>query len=262
MTLTSVIIRDAYRESNLLAISADPTADEQEEGLRLLNRVVSAVYGTDAGEQLDPVVIGRNNIGRPSGWPWYDQIPDTPDWYVPQNSRLVLNLTAPQIVYLDPNPEDGSRFAVQDKSGNLSTNNLTVIANGRTIQNANQLVFSTNAVNSEYIYRQDTGNWAIVTPLIASDPFPFPPEFDDFFVISLSMRLNPRHATVMDDQSVAVYKSQMKKFRARYRQHQPMASELGLIKTLGNGSRYYDDTYLANALFNSGRVWPFGGGRW
>lgn len=262
MTLVSEIIRDAYRESNLIAISADPTADEIEEGLRFLNRLVSSVYGNEAGDQLQPIVIGRNNIDRPQGFPWYDQVPDQTDWFVPQNVRMVLNLTEPQTVWLDPNPQDGQRFGIQDKSGNLASFNFTIEGNGRTIDNDQNLVINTNGANMTFMYRQDTGDWAIVTPLLISDTFPFPPEFDDMFIIGLAMRLNPRHAVEVDPQSVQAYQRSFRQFGARYQQVAVMFSELGLIRTKGNQEQYFDDTRLGNSLFNSGYAMMWGGYRW
>lgn len=262
MTLVSDIIRDAYRESNLISITADPTATEQAEGLRLLNRLVASVRGQEAGEELGEILLGRNNIQRPQGFPYYSGVPDQTSWFVPLNSRLVLNITEPLTVYLDPMPIDGARYAVLDKTGNLSTNNFTVHGNGRTIGGAESITYSTNNANFEYMYRADTGDWLVVTPLITSDTFPFPLDFDDLFVIGLAMRLNPRNGTAMDPQSTAMYSRTMRNFKARYKQSQQMVSELALVRTLGTGRRFYDNTRLGNSLFNSGWGTPLGGYRW
>lgn len=262
MTLVSDIIRDAFRESNLLAISADPTAAEQAEGLRLLNRLVTSCIGNEMGEQLDPLAIGRNNINRPQGWPWYDNVPDQTQWFVPSNTRLVLNLTAPLTVYLDPQPMDGTRFALLDKSNNLATNGLTVMPNGQTIMGTTSLVAATNGSAFEFIYRSDTGDWAKTDPLLADDDMPFPTDFDDYFIIGLASRLNVRNANAMDPQSVEAYNNAKSQFRARYRQSKQMASELALVRTDGTKRRYYDDTRMANGLFNSGWASPYGGYRW
>lgn len=262
MTLVSEIIRDAYRISNLISITADPTTAEVAEGLRYLNRLVAFMRGTEAGEQLDPVPIGRGNINRPQGYPWYDQVPDGTEWFVPINSRLMLNLTSPATVYLDPNPMDGARFAVLDLSNNLDTNPFTVIGNGRTIGGALSRQFDTDGANVEFMYRMDVGDWLPVSPLTLTDTFPFPVEFDDLFVINLSMRLNPSHAVEADPQAVAILAKLTTQFKARYRQSQQMGSELALVRTSGTRERYYDDTRFANALFNSGWASPFGGYRW
>jgi hypothetical protein len=251
MTLVSEIIRDAYRESNLIAITADPTSEEETEGLRLLNRIVSGTYGIDAGEELQVVPIGNNNISRPADYPYYNQVPEVTDWYVPQNSRLVLNLTASLTVYLPPDPEDGARLAIQDKSDNLATYNLTVVANGRTIGDATSVTLSTDGLNSEYFYNADSGNWAILSPLEADDTFPFPTEFEDLFVIDLAVRLNPRHGVTVDPQSSGRYFKVLKAFKARYRQHREAASELGLLRTSGI-KRTGFDTRRANREFDYG----------
>src|SRR4051812_13382736 len=159
MTLVSDIIRRAYRKSNLIPIGAVPSVNEQAEGLELLNTILLSTVGSEAGEQLDTMVIGNNGISRPQGYPWYNQVPDNNNWFVPSNVRMALNLTAAQTVYLDPNPVDGQRFGVLDKSGNLATYPLTVIGNGRTVSNSATTVFNVNGENSEYFYREDLGDW-------------------------------------------------------------------------------------------------------
>ena len=259
MTLVSTIIRDAYRESNLIAITAQPTEAERDEGLSLLNRLLASVFGTDAGEQLDGLVIGRNNIDRPSGYPWYEQVPDTTDWFVPANTRLFLNLTSAQTIWLSPNPIDGQRWAFIDKSANLATFPLTVEGNGRTIEGLTSKVYNTNSQLREFIYREDLGNWQVVTPLEADDEFPFPTEFDDKFIIELAARLNPRNAVATAAESTQRYIVVNRNFKARYRQSNEWGSELGLVRLPSMRRRFITDTRFGNATFDSGYPYPFGG---
>lgn len=263
MTLVSQIIKDAYREASLISITATPTDLELAEGLLLLQRFVSSVIGNEQGEQIDTIDIGKNNISRPQGFPYYDQVPDQVNWFVPPNTRLALNLTAPLTVYLDPVPTDGQRFAFYDLSGNLVTNALTVNSNGRNIEGVPSKTFSTNSINRQYIYRDDTGNWSLVNPLAAADEFPFPVDFDDFFVTGLAMRLNPRNSLATDPSTQANYTQAMRKFMARYRQHREVGSELALLRTLGLGwrRRYWTDSNsIATSAFNSGYPFPGRGG--
>jgi hypothetical protein len=250
LTLVSEIISDAYRESNLIATGASPTSAEQTEALRLLNRIISSFYGTEAGEELRPFAIGDNNITRPSDYPYDDYINDS-QWVVPANTRLMLNLTSALTVYLHPEPEDGARFAFIDKSGNLATHNLTIVGNGKTIASANSVTVSTNSANQEYFYRADTGDWALVSPLEADDTFPFPDEFEDLFVIELAARINPRNGVVLDAQSGSFHSRLMGKFKTRYRQTKPVSSELGLRK-LSSSKRTAFDTRRSNADFTVG----------
>lgn len=257
MTLVSDIIRDAYRESNLIAIGTEPSGAQSNEALRLLNRIVSSVYGNEEGEELTAFMLGRENISRPEGYPWYNQAPGW-DWFVPPNSRLVCNLSDPLTVYLSPNPDDGARFGVQDISGNLATNPLTVMGNGRNVGGATSLVFNTDGVNAEYMFRADLGDWVVVSPLEGPDLWPFPDEFDDMFVVSLAMRLNPRNDVQTSQESLAALKRSTIQFKARYRQHREVGSELGLIKTPGTRRQWGYDGRQGEFAFNSGYPFPWG----
>lgn len=229
MTVVSEIITDAYRQSNLLAIGVTPTTLQQTEALRYLNRIVKSVYGQEAGDPLTPLPIGRNNIERPAGFPWYD-VEAVQDWFIPSDVQIVLNLETAKTLYLDPMPEDGQRFAVLDASGNLATYNLTLDGNGRKIEGADTAVLNTNGLSRYWFYRADTGSWQRVNSLVAGDTFPFPEEFDDLFITMLAMRLNPSYATSLDPQSQAVWKRSLTQFRARYNQVIPQASELALVR--------------------------------
>lgn len=260
MTLVSALIKDGFRESNLISITADPTSLEQGEALVLLNQYVQSIYGNGgAGEELQTMAIGRNNLSRPSGYPWYDQVPNVTDWYVPVNIRMALNLTSPLSVYLDPKPDDGQRFAFMDLSNNLATNPFTIIGNGQLIAGAISQVYNVNGMNMEFIYRKDLGTWLPINPLALTDTFPFPTEYEPMFSIALAMRLNPRNAVQMDPQSSATYTKLFRQFVAQYRQHVQVDSELGLRRLSGTRrQRYWDDTSYANASFRSGYGFPFG----
>jgi hypothetical protein len=257
MTIVSDMIRRAYRKSNLIPIGATPTTAEQAEGLELLDTILVSTVGSEIGEQLDTIVVGNNNISRPQGYPWYNQVPDNNNWFLPPNVRMALNLTAAQTVYLDPNPNDGQRFGVLDKSGNIATYPLTVVANGRTLKGLPSIVFNTNGENSEYLYREDLGDWVKITPLAPSDIFPMPDEFDDFFIIALAMQLNPSNSVDTDPEMIGRYNKLNRQISARYRQHVQMGSELGLLRTPGTRYRYWGNDAFGNSAFNSGYPYPW-----
>lgn len=259
MTTVTQIITDAYRQSNLLAIGATPTAPQQAEALRYLNRIVLSVLGNEAGENLQPFPIGRNNVSRPSGYPWYDTVPPS-DWFVPLNTRLMLNLTQATEVYLSPVPEDGARLGVCDVSGNTATYNLTIHGNGRNIEGTDTLVINTNGLDREWFFREDLGNWVRSIPLNLADTFPFPSEFDDMFVTLLAMRINPSYGVQMDVQTAEIYKRSRSQFRARYHNIIEVHSEDGLIRL----PRTANDRYMwgirygnfdPQGSFNRGYPW-------
>lgn len=259
MTTVSQIITDAYRISNLLAIGTQPTADQQEESLRYLNRIVLSVFGNEAGDPLEAFPIGRKGITRPSGYPWWNDVPDN-DWFVPKNYRLMCNLDNPVTVALHPDPDDGSRFAVIDVQNNFSTNPLTVLGNGRLIESQFELELNTDGFDKQWFYRADLGNWQVYSPLALEDEFPFGIEFDVFFIVLLAIHINPAYGQTIDGQTDLAYKRAGKQFRARYRQTIQMRSENGLTRMSkmardrdlwGNSDWFYNP----NSMFNKG--WPF-----
>ena len=256
MTLVSQIIIDAFRQSNLLALTASPTASQASEALRYLNRIVKSTIGNEAGDNLSSFPIGKNTYNRPAGYPWWDEEPDG-QWFVPADTRLMVNTVRPFTVYLNPDPDDGCRLAVTAASTNLVTNPLTINGNGRLVDGQANLVLTSNA---EFFYRADTASWMRYTPLTSSDTFPFPEEFDDYFITMLAMRLNPSYGASLAPESQEVFRRSKTQLRARYTQTEPQRSELGLLRLSKMaadrdqwGSIY--NIYNAAAMFNKG--WPY-----
>lgn len=254
MTLVSQIITDAYRQSNLLAIGDSPTSGQETEALRYLNRIVKSVFGNEAGEQLQTFPLGDNGIDRPAGWPWWGNAPPA-DWYVPKNQRLVLNLTDNTTIYLHPRPDPGSRIAVVDVSNNLATYNLTIDGNGRNIEGSPMLTLSTNGTEKEWFYRDDLGDWVVYSELELADEFPFPLEFEDYFISLLAMRLNPAYGASMDPQSVETMRRTRSQLKTRYSQRIEIRSEEALLRTLGVGPYWWQSYNDSTELFDRGIPW-------
>jgi hypothetical protein len=254
LTTVSQLIIDAYRQSNLLAIGAAPTPNQEAEALRYLNRLVLSVLGNEVSNELSPIAIGRNGINRPQGYPWYDQVPPG-QWFVPKNTQLMFNLTSPVEVWLNPIPDDGSRFAVSDISGNFSTNTVTIHGNGRNIEGSQTLVLNTDGIDTQWFYRQDTANWVKYTPLIAADTFPYPESFDFYFISLLALHLNPSYDVEASPTVGAIFKRAKTQFQARYQSHIQVVSELGITRMPNQTAdrRWYQDScYNPTSLFNSG----------
>lgn len=259
MTTTYDIIVDAYRQSNLIAIGVEPTQIQETEALRYLNRIVRSVFGNEAGENLEAFPLGNNNVNAPAGYPWYNNTPGG-DFFMPLNKRLMCNLTDDTIIYLHPKPEDGARVGVVDVSSNFATNTLTLSGNGSRIQGSPSLSLTVNGTVGEWFYREDLGNWMKVLNLGILDPFPFPTEFDDMFILLLAFRLNPAYEREFDEQSAVILRRAKTQFQARYHNDIPIQSELALIRTSRmTGDRdmwsrwwgYYDPQYT----FNFGKPW-------
>jgi len=260
MTTVYQIIVDAYRQSNLVALGVSPTELQETEALRYLGRIVSQAFGNEVGDPLTGFPIGRNNIARPSGYPWYNVVPDN-YWFVPKNTRCNLNLNQTGVeLFLHPAPDNGSRFAVTDASSNLSSYPVVVHGNGAFIEGAESVTLNTNSLDREWFYREDKGEWVRCSPLALFDEFPFPSEFDDYFIISLAFRLNPAYQREIDPQSKIMWDKSRNALTSRYSQVTPVDSEIGLLTntkmTADRNSRYYGySDYRAGQMFNKG--WPY-----
>lgn len=260
MTLVSEIITDSYRRSNLIALGQVPNANQITEALRFLNRIVKSVFGNEVGEKLEAFPVGRNDISRPAGYPWYDTTPSN-DFYFPANVRVILNLEANAHVdlYLDPNPPIGARFAFNFRTPDNGAT-ATVYGNGRSFDSQDSVLLDGSVTEAEYLYRDDTADWLKYAPLVAEDTFPFPIEFDDFFIITLALSINPGYGVTIDPQSQRMLQRSSTQIRARYHQDIQVGSELGLLRLArtavdrdrwGNLYAYYNPT----AMFDKG--WPY-----
>lgn len=229
MTLVSEIIKDAFREANIIPISQSPTLDEQVEGLRLLGRFVDSVIGHEAGDRLSYYELNDSAIVSVTGGNREEKDDDV----VPIDSHLAVVLTSPRTILLPSKPYDGARFAVVDVLGTFSTTPLTLLGNGRKIDGGNSLVLNTDGSSGEWFYRADIGSWNKLTALELSSTLPFPSKFDDLFILGLALRLNPRNSVRMDEQSIAAYKDHRRKFRAQYTTRREVRPELAFINLTG-----------------------------
>lgn len=218
MTTTTAIITDAFRESNLIMEGQVPSTAQQTEALSRLSSMVAGVFGFDVGEQLQDWMVGT--LGQDQfevrGWSeieWRNPIP---------NSRLLLNHSAAQTIYLPYAPEDGSRIQAIDLTGTLSTRPITLDGNGRLIEGARTLLLNTDNLNRTWIYNEHDAEWRVVSTIALDAEMPFPPEFDDYFIIRLAARLNPRYGRSLNDLSIARLNEVSEQLQARYRQKRPM----------------------------------------
>lgn len=224
MALASDIVARAYRESNLIALSGTATTAEQAEALALLNSLILSTVGNEAGEELSDLNIGGQ----------FDQSGYVSSG-VPENARLILNLSGARSIDLHPTPYDGQRIAIADAGANLATNNLTLDGNGRRIETAASVTLNTNSLARQWMYRADTGNWVKITDLVAADTMPFPTEFDDYFIVRLAIRLNPRNSAQLAQESANALERAEGQLRARYRKPRPV-QDMGSLGLMGQTS--------------------------
>lgn len=215
MTTALSIITDAYRESNIIPMGVSPNTNQQTEALARLNSLVLSTIGNEVGDALDDLNIGGN----------YDQSSLT-DEFIPDNARLVLNLSAADTLKLHPSPIEGQRVSVVDAKDNLATYNLTIDGNGRQIEGASSVVLNVNGETRQWMYRADLGEWVKISALLIGDALPFPQEFDDYFITMLAMRLNPRYGQALSNETMLAMRRARSQLRARYHAWRQIRSDL------------------------------------
>lgn len=237
MSKTPEIIYDAYREANMQA-AGQPLKDVQKtEALTLLNRIVSGAYGYEVGEQMYDWPLGQVGIA-PEDQAWWGEN----EWnWPPANVRLIAASEEPQHVRILPQPSDGARIMLIDPNNMLAAAPVTLDANGRTIEGQRTLTFNIDGTSTMWIYRAELGDWVKLSVLTGADDeeFPFPTEFDDYFVIMLAARLNPRYGRALSDESSAMLSRTLDKLKARYAQEVATVGDPGVgIMTAGYDSQW------------------------
>lgn len=250
MTLISSIIKDAYRESNIFGLRKVPDTEQTAEALRLFNGNIRAIYGDDAGEGLVDWPLGTYNYESPNyGPPYTDYAIEHPTI----NRRLLVTNTEAKTIYLTPFPQDGARMAIADIFGRLSVVPVTINANGREIEGNPTLLLNVDGTFAEWFYRADLGQWVRIDALTEGDQNPFPDDFDNFFIIGLAMRLNPRYGRELDAQSATVFKAERTKFVARYLQSQPLEIDDSISWPFMSTQSYDQQReFSSNRAFNRG----------
>lgn len=240
-TLVSSIITNAFRETNLLPVGQSPTTNQQNEALDLFNTLILSTVGREAGDPFTDINIGGD----------FDQTNICETW-VPDDVRLVLNITSATSFNLDPEPYEGQRLAFVDAGNNLATYNLTLNGNGRLIEGGSSVVLNTNGESRQWIYRADTANWAKVTSLVASDQMPFPVEFDDYFITMLAFRLNPRFSQQVSAETLQALRRARDYLRARYHNFRQIRSD---VSTRGGLADPRGARWPNTSDFDHGRSW-------
>lgn len=224
MTGTLAIITQGLRESNLIAISAEPTEAQQTEGLSKLQSLVASVFGYEVGEGLIDWPIGSVPAEIAGSW-------TAADWSEPaQNVRLLYSATSAQTITLPPTPDNGARIQLVDLSGALSANPLTIQGNGRRIENQNSVTLDTDNLSRTWFYRADLGNWMRLDELTLESEMPFPVQYDPYFETMLAMRLNPRYGRSADEQTVATLRRALGQLQADYRQRRNVRVDPALTR--------------------------------
>lgn len=247
------IISDAYRESGIIQKGSQPDAAQMQEGLDKLLMIIENVFGEEVGSLYQDVNYGDDGAVNSYSVDSNRQV-FVDNSYARPSYRLLVNTGSPKTIYLDPAPYDGARFGVIDVGQNFTTAPLTVVADTRKIEGGRQVVLNTDGAVVDWLYRADLAEWVRVSPLTLDSQTPFPPQFDDYFIMKLATRLYPRYLVSTSPETMMHFREIQRKFRSRYSTSQEMNSETGLFRL--RGRKYLDYfTEDSSLRFNRGIVY-------
>jgi hypothetical protein len=244
------IITDAYRESGIIQKGSQPDADQMQEGLDKLLMIIENTFGEEVGQPLEDVNYGDSGATRPVSVESNRDI-SIDNQYIRPWYRLLVNISGPREVFLDPVPYDGARFGVIDVGGTFSTAPLTITADTRKIEGSRSIVLNTSNVVREWFYRADLAEWVRVSPLTLDDNTPFASQFDDYFIIKLATRLYPRYLVTTAPETMMHFKEMQRKFRSRYNHIRELPSELALLR-VGSNRRWNFRGFGNSSWFDRG----------
>jgi hypothetical protein len=233
MTKARDIIKQALRESNLIAIDGTPLASQNTEGLGKLNTILAGVFGFEAGVQLKEWPVGAVGVTEVTSW-------TSADWSTPPpNVRLMVTDAVAQTIVLPAHPCNGARMGLNDLTGDMSSNPVTLNPNGRRIEGVTSVTVAIDDAALEWFYRQDLGSWERITLLGLDDGLPFPIQFDAYFETMLAARLNPRYGRALDPQTQMFLNDSLARMRATYSQRREVRVPEEVLR-MSNMSGSYD----------------------
>lgn len=233
MTQVQSLVIGAFREGNLIPVGTTPSTAELNEGLDLFNRLLLATFGFVVGirlrdwriqEQQRTGSVSRNYPLLPGS-----QLPPVPQYpyYPPPNHRIVWD-GSPVHAYFPDAPGDGAVMGLVAASGAAQTDQgeLTLDGNGLVIETAETLTYDSLAMvtPTQWFYRADLGKWVKVEALALDDDNIFPPELDDLWICSVSIRLSPRYAKEIAAGTIKRVSTMETLLRSRYYQTEPTPS--------------------------------------
>lgn len=249
MVTVSEIVQDAFREGNIVAGGAALTTVQETEGLTVFNRFVESLYGYELGEFLgDWPIIPLDVSPIAARYPLFpDNENRRPEEYLypPPNVRVLVSLQESIEMYLQRDPRDGARMSfVRIRDNDFQ---LTVVGNGRLIEGQDSITATATELHGRnYMYMADEGGWIRIDTLVATDILPFPPAYDELFVLGTMKRLAPRYGRTLDGEQLQRYNRLIRRMKAQFRQERPSpkdpSNQFLIPASDYRFTRYYDGT--------------------
>ena len=202
MTLNSEIIQDAFRETNMVGMGNVATTEEQTEALALLQRLVNTVMASVVGVKYRPWFVptpfhtAPKRRQYPANSAHFEETSNFDIAYPPINSRVVLRNTQAQTIYMPAEPIDGATMSFVDVGFGAD---VTIDGNGMFFGTEGRDTTDVFATRTEgrgptrqYLFREDTASWNLLSDLTLTGEMPFPELFDEYWITVLAIRLQPR----------------------------------------------------------------------
>ena len=228
MTKASELVLQAFREINLTPLGKALTPEQAAEGLTLLDRYITSLYGFELGEfKMDwptPPSPTSPVSARFPLFPANQKLPSDIWPYPPANVNVLLSLVADTTIFLQQNPDDGARVSLINIGGQ-TVHVLTVDGNGRLVQGASTLSGTSATLNqTKLLYRADLGDWIAIIDMVADTESSPPKEYDTLLELGVADRLAPRHGRSLNRTQQIEFSRLLKRLKAQYRQTVPTPS--------------------------------------
>lgn len=232
MTTLNEICISAFRESQTFDLERVPSDAELNEALARLKNIIelhtrppvqTVWLGRDRRLVAERGQIVRDFTGLQERNP------------VPADTYVNLLLDQSYEVFLPSSPGDGSVVSFIDVAGTLGAHELTIVGNGNLISGQPSILLDQTGSTTKLMYRRDLAEWRPVGVLEGASQMPYPTEFDDFWIIMLAMRMNPRYGKEISPITLQVFNDVRSRFMSRYMSH-TTPSQPDIIWTADNGN--------------------------
>ena len=232
MTTLSEICISAFRESQTFDLERVPTTAELNEALSRLRNIIEL----HTRPPVQTIWLGRERSLKADRGQIIRDFTDLQENNpVPPDTYVNLLLDQAYEVKLPSSPGDGAVISFIDVAGTLGSHGLTIHGNGNNISGQPSITLDTSGSTTKLMYRRDLGEWRPIILLDGMSQMPYPTEFDDFWIIMLAMRLNPRYGKEVNQITLQIFNDVRSRFMSRY-MSRTSPSQPDIIWTSDNGN--------------------------
>lgn len=218
------IVTEAFRDGNLIPITASLTDQQLSQGLNKLNGFINNLYGFELGEQLrDWPLPPQNDAATQARFPLEpadERLRPTVYPFPPPNARILMGVRSRENLTMPQSPDDGARMEFVDINSN-DPSEIVLDTNGRQFNGqTGTLILTPQELNGQrYLYRAELGNWRLIQTYTADmDVDALPDQFDDLLVLSVLDRIGPSFGRELTPPQNARRRRHLRQLQSQYYQ--------------------------------------------